>query len=321
MKITKAQKIKLYTNMVRVRKLDEAVIEAGVCSLWHSQIGEEAPGAAVCALLNKDDYVFSTHRGMGIGKNLPKGVPAKAILAELYGKATGICGGIVGFHTADAELGVLGLSGTVGGEFTLAAGVGLAAKLRGKKQVVVCFFGDGASGRGTMHTAMLMAANWKLPVVWVCENNLYFGYTPISSAFPRENVADLAFGYNMPGVVVDGQDVMAVYEAADKALKRARAGEGPSLLECKTYRFRVHMEGDQDITPAGPRSQEEIDAWLKRDPIELYRRKLLEQGILTKADIERIDREAAAEMEDAKRFAEEGPMPDPEIIKKLVYAD
>lgn len=325
MKITKEQQVKLYTDMVRVRKLDETLINglfAGkVMGFYHSTQGQEAPGVAACALLRKDDYLFYTHRGHGVGKTLPKGVSATALIAEHYGKATGSCGGMAGFHTCEIELGIPGLGGTVGGEFTLAAGMGIAAKMRGKGQVVASFLGDGATGRGTFHTAMLMAANWKLPVVWICENNLYGQFVPISIAYPKENIADLAFGYGIPGVIVDGQDVIAVYEAVSTAVDRARAGEGPSLIECKTYRFRSHLEGFPDFIGAGLRNEDEVETWKKKDPIELFKKNLLEQGILTGADIERIDREAAEEMEEAEKFASESPPPDPEILKKALYAD
>ena len=326
MKISREHMIKLYTDMVRVCKLDETLVNGllvgKVPGFYHSTEGQEAPGVATCALLQKDDYLFYTHRGHGVGKTLPKGVPARFLIAEHYGKATGSCGGIAGFHTCDMELGIPGLGGTVGGEFTLAAGMGIAAKMAGKGQVVVLFFGDGATGRGTFHTAMLMAANWKLPVIWICENNLYAIFTPISEAYPKENIADFAFSYGIPGVVVDGQDVIAVNEAVHTAINRARTGDGPSLIECKTYRFRPHTEGVPDIDlTLTPRPKEEIDAWKTRDPIELFKKRLLEQGILADDDIERIDREAAKEMEEAERFAAESPLPDPEILKSALYAD
>lgn len=325
MEIIREVMIKLYTDMVRVRKLDETLINglfAGkVHGFYHSQQGQEAPGVATCALLRKDDYLFYTHRGHGVGKALPKGVPARALIAEHYGRATGICSGIVGFHICDMELGIPGLGGTVGGEFTLAAGMGIAAKMRGKGQVVACFFGDGATGRGTFHTAMNMAANWKLPVIWICENNLYQQFVALSTAYSKENIADLAFGYGIPGVVIDGQDIIAVYEVAQTAIDRARAGEGPTLMECKTYRFRSHIEGVPDWAADNFRSEEEINSWKKRDPIELFKKRLLEQGVLAEADIEKINREATDEMEGAERFADESPPADPEILKKALYAD
>jgi len=325
MGLTKPQMIKLYTNMVRIRKLDELLIKGllsgKVQGFYHSQQGQEAVGAGACTFLRKDDYVFYTHRGHGVGKVLPKGVSAEAFLAEHYGRATGTCGGVVGFHTCEPEIGILGLGGTVGGEFTVAAGAGLAAKLRGKGQVVICPFGDGATGRGTFHTALLMSANWKLPVIWLCENNLYYQHTSLSEVYPKENLADLAFGYGMPGVIVDGQDVIAVYEAVQTAIDRARAGEGPSFIECKTYRYRGHTEGRPDYAGPGLRDEEEVKAWKKRDPIDQFKAKLLEQKVLSENDIECIDQEAIKEMEEAQRRASESLTLGPEIFQNILYAD
>jgi len=186
---------------------------------------------------------------------------------------------------------------------------------------VLSFFGDGTSNRGTFHPAMNLSSLWKLPIVWVCENNLYAQWMPIKDAYIREDIADLAAGYNIPGVVVDGQDVIAVYEAVQAAVARARGGEGPSLLECKTYRYYAHTIGTRDDAHANPRPAEEIEAWKKRDPIRLFEKKLLEQNVLTQADIERIDRESTGEIEEAERFAMESPLPNPDILEKALYAD
>lgn len=324
MALKKEQLIKLYTNLVRSRKLDEVVVkglsEGKVVGFFHSGQGEEAVGVGGCTFLRKDDYVYVHHRGHGIPYALSKGAPAREFLAEHYGKATGAAGGIAGFHAAYPELGILGAAGTIGCEFPFSVGWALAAKKRGKGQVVVCFFGDGASNRGTLHEAMNMAAVWKLPVVWVCQNNLYAQFMPIKDAFPREDIADLAAGYGMPGVVVDGQDVIAVYEAIQAAVDKARAGDGPSMVECKTYRYRSHSEG-ADIAHYSPRPAEEIEAWKKRDPIKLFQEKLLQQGVLKQADVERIDAEATKEMEAAEKFAMESPIPTPDVLEKYLYAD
>ena len=324
MALEKEQVTKLYTNMVRARKLDEVVVkglqEGKVVGFFHSGQGEEAVGVGGCTFLRQDDYIYTHHRGHGIPYFLSKGAPAKEFLAEHYGKATGSAGGFAGFHGAYPELGILGIMGTIGSEFPVSVGWALAAKKRGQGQVVVCFFGDGASNRGTLHEAMNLAGVWKLPVVWVCQNNLYAQFMPIKDAYPREDIADLAAGYGMPGVVVDGQDVIAVHEAVQAAVERARTGDGPSLIECKTYRYRAHSEG-QDISHYGPRPVEEIETWKKRDPIKLFQDKLLEQDILTEADIERIDAEVTTEMEDAEQFAMESPVPGPDILAKGLYAD
>jgi pyruvate dehydrogenase E1 component alpha subunit len=327
MALNKEQKLKLYTNLVRVRKLDDlmsnAIMTGKFLLFFHSQQGQEAVGVGACTFLRKGDYLFPGHRGHGISKTLPKGLPARTIIAEHLNKVTGSCGGISGFHTANSELGIIGMSGTLGGDFVLAAGAGISAKLKGKGQVVVCIQGEGTYGRGPFHEAALMSANWKLPILWIVENNQYMGYTPISEIHPKENIADLAFGYGMPGVVVDGQDVVAVYEAIQAAVDRARAGEGPSMVECKTYRIRPHAEGTPDLRITEPRSQEEIDSWRKRDPIILFQKRLIEESILTQADIDQIDRGTTEEMEEAERLALEDPLPaDPEILlNKALYAE
>ncbi len=325
MKLGKKELIKLYTNMVRVRKMDALCIQSlqsGKIQLfYHSCQGEEAVGVGACTFLNKDDYIYHTHRGHGILHALPKGIDPKAFIAEHYGKATGAAHGMAGFHCPAPEIGILGLSGTIGSVFPISAGWGLAAKKRGKKQVVVAFFGDGTSNRGTLHPSFNLASLWKLPIVWLCENNQYAQFMPITDAYAREDIADLAAGYNMPGVVVDGQDVIAVYEAVQAAVERAREGDGPSLIECKTYRYYGHTIGTRDESHAVRRSQEEIDTWKKRDPIKLFEEKLLEQNVLTQADIERIDREGAKEAEEADKFAMESPLPDPSILEKALYAD
>ena len=325
MALTKEHLIKLYTNMVRARKTDETIVkglqEGKVVSFYHSGQGSEAVGVGVCSFLRKDDYIYPHHRGHGIAYALSKGGSIKGFLAEHYGKATGGAGGISGFHALEPEVGILGGAGTIGSQFPVSVGWGLACKKNGKGQVTVCCFGDGSSNRGTLHEAMNLAAVWSLPIVWVCENNLYAQHMPIKDAYPREDIADLAAGYNMPGVVVDGQDVIAVHEAIQAAVERARAGDGPSLLECKTYRYRTHSEGGPDIAHESPRSPEEIEVWKKRDPIKLFQEKLLEQGILTQADTERIDAEVTAEMEEVERFAMESPLPSPDILEKSLYAD
>ncbi|KPJ54103.1 MAG: hypothetical protein AMJ37_00840 [Dehalococcoidia bacterium DG_18] len=325
MTLEKEQLIKLYTNLVRARKLDELAVralgEGKIIGFFHSGQGEEAVGVGGCTFLRKDDYIYPHHRGHGLAHIISKGVSPKGFFAEHFGKATGLARGIGGFHGSDPEFGVFGGAGTIGSQFPVSVGWGLAAKKRGKGQVVVCFFGDGSSNRGTLHEAMNLASVWKLPIVWLCENNQYAQFMPIKDAYAREDIADLAAGYGMPGVVVDGQDVIAVHEAVQAAVERARAGEGPSLVECKTYRFRAHVEGVADFVHGDMRPQEEIEAWKQRDPIKLFEEKLLEQGVLTQEDVDRINRETEAEVEEAERFALESPVPDPAILDKALYAD
>jgi TPP-dependent pyruvate/acetoin dehydrogenase alpha subunit len=326
MKLTKEQKVKLYANMVRVRKLDELLVKAFYDSklaapYFHSQQGQEAIGVGVCTFLRQDDYVWYTHRGHGVCEIISKGLLVKSFLAEHYGKSTGSCNGIGFINNCYLEGGIFGLGGTVAGESTLAAGVALAAKLRGNKQIVAYFFGDGAIGEGSLHAALLMSANWKLPILWLCSNNGIAMWVPVKVAYPKENIADLAFGYGIPATVVDGQDVIAVYEATQTAIDRARSGGGPTFIEFKTCRFRSQVEGSPDICQNGLRSEEEVNVWKKRDPIKLFQEKLLIDGILTQADIDCINHEVMTEMEEAHRFAMESPIPKPNILKKALYAD
>ena len=330
MELSKELLMKFYTDMVRIRKLDEVLIKGvysgKVVSFYHSGLGQEAVGVATVATLKEDDYLFYNHRSHGTNKALPRGMSAESLIAEHYGKVNGCCKGLGGIVACNMKLGLPGFPGTVGGYFTVAAGMAIAAKMRGKGQIVVCDFGDGATGRGTFHTGMLMSANWKLPIVWLCENNLMGQWVPIKIAYPKENLADLAFGYGIPSAIVDGQDVIAVYEAVHEAVERVRKGGGPTFLECKTFRYRGHSEGRpidfQAGVPGKPaRDPEEIETWKKRDPIDLFREKLLKKGILTQANIERIDHEATHEMEEAEKLATESPISGPEILEKVLYAD
>ncbi|MFH1491653.1 MAG: thiamine pyrophosphate-dependent dehydrogenase E1 component subunit alpha [Pseudomonadota bacterium] len=325
MKLKKEELVKLYVNMVRTRKFDNALCEGlkngENLAFYHSIGGEEAVGVGACTFLRKDDYVCTTHRGHGLSQLIGKGGSPAELIAEHAGKATGCCNGFSGWHVLAPEIGMLGMSGLVGGTFPLGVGLGLAAKKRGKGQVVVAFFGDGASNRGDAHEGMNMAAVWKLPIVWVCDNNEIAACVPAKSACPRENIADMAFAYDMPGVVVDGMDVVAVHEAVQAAVERARAGEGPSLVECKCCRYGPHGEGRPDYWHSSIRPKEEVDALKKRDAIDRFREKLLMEGNLTPEEIEAIDKEANEEVEDARRFAADSPRPDPSVFLKSLYAD
>ena len=325
MELEKKELIKLYVNMVRTRMFDDVLCDGlkngENLAFYHSVKGEEAVGVGACTFLRKDDYVCTTHRGHGLSQFIAKGGSPALLIAEHAGKATGCCNGYSGWHVVAPEIGMLGSSGLVGATFPLGVGLGLAAKKRGKGQVVVAFFGDGASNRGDAHEGMNMAAVWKLPIVWVCDNNEIAAFVPIKSAYARENVADMAFTYNMPGVVVDGMDVLAVHKAVQAAVERARCGEGPSLVECKCCRYGAHGEGRPDYWHTTIRSKEELEACKKRDAIDRFRDKLLQDGTLIKEDVENIDREAAAEVVEARRFAAESPRPDPSTFLKSLYAD
>jgi len=326
MNLNNEQLIHLYTLMVRTRKFDEllcdGIVQGKLVSFYHSGQGEEAVSAGGCAFtLREDDYLHPHHRAHGVGYQMARGVSPLWWVARHYGKD--IPDPPPG--PTSLERGMFGGSGTIGGAFVLALGWGLAAHKNGNGQICACFFGDGSTGRGTLHEAMNMAAVRKLPIVWICENNGYGQWMPISEAYAREDIADLAAGYDMPGVVVDGQDVVAVHEAISAAVDRARGGDGPSLIECKTFRYRPHNEGGPDVSHAEPRSKEVIEDWKKnRDPIILFRTKLLKQGVLTEADVERIDSEVDAEVEAADKWAAALPKPktdDPSVLPPRLYAD
>jgi TPP-dependent pyruvate/acetoin dehydrogenase alpha subunit len=324
MSLDNNQMIVLYRNMVRARAFDRALIDGlkdGTnLAFFHSCDGHEAVGVGACSFLRDDDYIFYHHRGHGLPHLIAKGVDPGKLLAEHAGKADGICKGIGGFHAAAPELGVFGYTGTIGSNFPVAVGWGIAAKKNGRGQVVLSFFGDGASNRGTAHEAMNMAACWKLPVVWVCENNLIAQFVPISSAYPREDIADMAFSYDIPGVVVDGMDVVAVHDTTREAVERARAGDGPSLIEAKCYRFRVHSEGRVDYWHTEIRTDDEIKQWRKRDPIETFRSKLLREGIISEGEVEKIDKEATEEVEKARKSLSASPILDATELDDLLYA-
>lgn len=315
----------MYRKMVLIRAHEEKVRElfaAGkIPGFVHLYVGEEAVAVGVISNLRDDDYITSTHRGHG--HCIAKGVDVKAMMAELFGKKTGSCKGKGGsMHIADFEKGMLGANGIVGAGAPLAVGAALSAKIRGTDQVAVAFMGDGAANQGVVMESFNLAAIWKLPVIFVIEDNMYAismrSLAP-SDLQPRvsaaRSYAERAMGFGIPAVTVDGQDVLAVYEAAKEAVERARRGEGPTLLHCKTYRYYGHFEGD----PLVYRSKAEEEEWRKRDPIVLFRRKLLEMGAATAEELDRIEREAAKLIEEAVRFAEESPYPEPEEAFRDVF--
>ena len=325
MKLENEDLILLYRNMVLGRKIDEITVEAmatgKVLAFYHSGQGSEALAAGVATFLRKDDYIWAHHRGHGITYLISKGGSGMEFLAEHYGKANGSCGGMSSFHAAEPDIGALGASGTIGSIFPMTLGWGLGAKKHNRGQVAVGCFGDGGSNRGTLHEAFNLSSIWKLPIVWVCDNNGVAQFMPIKDAYAREDIADLAAGYDMPGVVVDGMDVLAVHEAVQAAVERAREGGGPSLIEAKTTRYRAHGEGIPDVYHTEARPPEIVEEFKKRDPILSFAKKLLDQKILTEKDIEAIDAELQAEAEAMDKEATEGPMPDPAILEKALYAE
>jgi pyruvate dehydrogenase E1 component alpha subunit len=317
-KFEKEKLLAMYTNMLTIRlfetRVGELFAQGKLPGFIHLYIGEEAVATGVCAHLGPTDYITSTHRGHG--HLISKGGDLNLMMAELYGKRTGYCKGKGGsMHIADVDLGILGANGIVGGGPPIASGAALAIQYGGRKDVVVCFFGDGASNQGTFHEGLNMAAIWKLPVVFVCENN-YYGIS-LSQARHQTvaDIADRAKAYDVPGVAVDGNDVMAVYEAAGEAIKRAREGKGPSLVECKTYRHRGHFEGD----PMVYRTKEEFEAWLKKDPVPRFEADLRDMGVLTEARIAELRKGIEAKVEAAVKFAEDSPWPEPDEILQDVY--
>ena len=311
--------VEMYRTMVRIRLFEERVSKefaaGNIPGFVHVYIGEEAIATGACANLRPEDYITSTHRGHG--HLIAKGGRTDRMMAELFGRQTGYCQGKGGsMHIADTEIGILGANGIVGGGITIAGGAALSAQMRGTDQVVICFLGDGASNRGTFHEGVNMAACWDLPVVYIIENNLYAEKTRITDTARVANLADRASAYGIPDVTVDGNDVIAVYEAVHEAVARARKGKGPTLVECKTYRWHGHYEGDRQTY----KPKQEVEEWQKRDPIPIFRKKLVEMGAVTAPASERIDRETAEEIENAVKFARESPFPAPEETLRDVFA-
>ncbi len=309
----------MYKRMLEIRFFEEKVFDLYAQNLVpgtiHLYLGEEAVAVGVCSTLRKDDYITSTHRGHG--HCIAKGAELKRTMAEILGKKTGYCKGKGGsMHIADFSIGMLGATAVVGAGIPIAVGAGLSIKLRRTDQVLACFFGEGASNQGTFHESINMASTWKLPVIFVCENNLYAMGTRQSRVMAIENVADRAVAYGIPGVVVDGNDVLAVYETTQKAVERARKGEGPTLIECKTYRHKGHSRVD----PAKYRPREEVEEWLAKDPIKRFKEKLLQVNTLTESEIQQIEKKVSDEIEEAVKFAMESPYPAPEEALEDVYA-
>ena len=303
--------LRLYRTMVTVRKFEtlagEMFAAGKIPGFIHLSIGQEASSVGVCSVLRPDDYIATTHRGHG--HVIAKGGDLKKMIAELIGRRTGYCKGKGGsMHIADFSLGILGANGVVAGGFPIIVGAGLSIKLRHTDQVAVCFFGDGASNRGPFHEAMNMASIWKLPIVFVCENNCYASTTLTTYACSVTSIAVRAAGYNIPGITVDGNDILTVREAAGRAVDRARRAEGPTLLENKTYRRRGHFEGD----PQKYRTQAEVVQWEKNDPLLRFASVLKKEKILTGRKEKEIQKQVEGELQEAVAFAEQSEWPRPE---------
>ncbi len=308
----------MYETMVLIRRFEEQAkreADQGRILGTHSAIGEEAVPTGICAHLRDDDYVLGNHRSHH--HCIAKGVGVKEMMAELLGKVTGTNRGKGGtMHIADATKGMLGANGVVGSNIPVATGCALAAKVQGRDSVSVVFFGDGASSQGSLHEAMNLASIWDLPVIFICENNRYAESTPYEYAVAGKSVASRAAGYAMPGVTVDGQNVMEMYEVAGEAVARARRGEGPTLIEALTYRYHGHYGADN---PLGYRTEQEEAYYKDRDCIDTMAKFLLESGVMTQQELDEIDRVATGRVEEASRFAVESPYPDPSEILSDVY--
>jgi TPP-dependent pyruvate/acetoin dehydrogenase alpha subunit len=319
--LTTDQALWLLREMLRIRRVEEALARSyaqglipGAC---HTYVGQEAIAVGVCAHLRSDDVVFSTHRGHGHA--LAKGAPAREVMAELFGKSTGVSKGRGGsMHLFVPEVGLMGTTGIVGPNILQATGAGYSFQLMQTDQVSVAFFGDGAMNNGAFHEGVNMAAIWGLPVVYVCENNQFATEVPFDYATRNTDVAERARSYGIPGVTVDGNDVLAVTEAAAAAIERARRGGGPSLIEGKTYRTRPHAEGMRD---GGYRTIEEIDAWKQRDPIALLEARLLDQELATQAQIDEVRQEIEDVVTDGLEFAKSSPYLEADTAALHIYGE
>ena len=319
----KALMMGLFEQMILLRKFElvaqTACRKGETPGFLHLYIGQEASGVGICAHLRPTDWVTSTHRGHGHA--LAKGADPSRVMAELFGRRDGICGGRGGtMHLYDRSVGLLGTNGVVGAGIGHAAGVGIGARQLGRDDIGVAFFGDGASNHGAFHEVLNFAGVQSAPAVFVCENNLYATATPVKDITLNPEIATRAAAYGIPGVAVDGNDVLAVWEAMRVAAERARNGGGPTLIECKTYRTVGHHEGDPVIGTY--RTQEELDAWIKRDPIDMFRTRLVQEyGIASPEELETLERKIDAVVAAALEFARQSPQPDPATLDRHVYAD
>jgi len=306
--------LKMYKIRLFEKTIENLYFQDLVTGPLHLYVGEEAVAVGACSTLKENDYIISTHRGHG--HCIAKGANLKKMMAELLGRETGYCKGRGGsMHLADLGIGLLVSSGIVGGGIPMAVGAGFSSYYRDGKLVVLSFFGDGATNQGSFHESLNLASLWKLPVVFICENNLYAITVSVARSLPIKDIADRAVSYGIPGKIVDGMSVLAVYKGVKEAVARAREGKGPSLIECKTYRFKGHWVGD----PIVYRTDEEVEKWRKKDPILNFRKSLLKQGVFTEIGLDNIKNQAEEEIEEAVNFAKNSPFPDPNEVTKYVY--
>ena len=323
MPLKKEQQLETYRRMLRIRRFEQEGTrlykEGHIPGAYHASIGQEAAIVGACMALRDDDYITGTHRSHG--HPIGKGAKLDGLMAELMGKVTGICKGRGGsMHLADSSVGILGESAIVGGGIPLAAGAALSARARGTDQVALTFFGDGAANQGTFHETLNMAAVWKLAVIFFCENNRYAVTTSVAASHGQPDIAKRAGGYAIPGVIVDGQDVTAVYEATYAAVERARRGEGPTLIEAKTYRFDEHQVGLSILGKPYRLGSEVQDYVQHRDPVSLFKRVLLEHG-WTQAELLSIEEEVVETVARAIEFAQQSPLPDPADVYQYMYSN
>lgn len=319
--LSRERLLEAYRTMRRIRsfeeKLQELVLAGKMAGFLHLYVGEEAVATGVCMHLDSRDWVTSTHRGHG--HCIAKGVGVAGMMAELFGRATGLCKGKGGsMHIADMDHGMLGANGIVGAGIPLATGAALTAKVKRSGGVGVAFFGDGASNQGQFHESLNMAQNWKLPALYVVENNGWGEFTPTGFVVPVADIAERARSYAMNALIADGMDFFDVFEKAAEAIARARRGDGPTLLECKTYRFSGHYVGDT----LAYRSKEEAEHWKqRRDPLERFEHRVVEAGLLSSDALRSADGEVAAEIASAVAAAEAAPLPDPTSVTSDVYVN
>ena len=315
--------MEMLRRMMRIRYFEERVLELAangeILGAAHSYIGEEAVAVGACLALRDDDYITGNHRSHG--HPIAKGGDVNRAMAELLGKRTGYCKGKGGsMHLADFSIGILGESGIVASSVPVAVGAAMGGRMQGTDRVSMCFFGDGASNQGSVHESMNLASVWKLPVIFLCENNQYAQTTAFRTTSAVANVSDRAVAYNIPGILVDGQDVVAMHEVVTEAVERARAGQGPSLVEGRTYRYQEHSEGMSRILKEPYRSDEEVEQWKQRDPIKLHKERLLAQSVATEQEIAQIEGEEKSRADEAVEFAQQSPYPDPSELFDDLFA-
>jgi len=317
--IAKDDLLRMLHMMIKIRRVEEKLLDVfaqgKIPGFIHVSIGQEAVPVGVCSVLRQDDYISNTHRGHG--QALAKGADLKRFMAEVYGRKDGYCQGKAGsMHIACNDFGIIGSNGVVGGGIPISLGTAFASAYKGNDRVTVCFFGDGATNEGTFHESLNLAALWNLPLVFCCENNQWAEFTPQKVHTKIENLSVRAGAYGVPGVTVDGDDVLRVREAAEKAVAQARKGEGPTLLECKTHRWFGHFAGDAQKY----RDSREIEEVRKSDPILKFQNLLLEMKVLDQAEVKRIEATVRSEIDEALAFAEKSPVPGMEDLLENVYA-